>query len=123
MIVGIGIDMVDISRIRAAHARFGRRFFERILTSAELRELHGDGILYAAGRFAAKEAAVKALRTGFASGIGPRQIETLRLPSGAPGLRLLGPAQRLAQGLGVRAAHLSISHERAVAVALVVLEA
>lgn len=78
---------------------------------------------YIAGRFAAKEAAVKALGTGFSQDIGPRQIETGRTALGDPLLRFLDQALERAQSLGVRHCRLSISHERSVAVAVVILEA
>lgn len=124
MIVGLGIDLTELERIRAAHARFGRRFLEKFLAPGELAVLPGEprpSLL--AGRFAAKEAAVKALGTGFSGGIGPCEIEVTAAPSGAPGLVFHGKARQRAEQLGARKAHLSISHERSHAVAVVVLEA
>lgn len=78
---------------------------------------------YLAGRFAAKEATVKALGTGFSNGLGLQHIEVLRGPLGQPLLRLHGPALERARALGVTAAHISISHDRHAAIAVVVLEA
>ena len=76
-----------------------------------------------AGRWAAKEAAVKALGCGFSLGIGPRHIEILPTPTGKPELRFTGPALERARQLGVRHIHVSITHERTTAAAVVVLEA
>lgn len=124
MIVGLGIDMADLERIRRAHARFGRRFLEKILAPGEFAALpENPRASLLAGRFAAKEAAAKALGTGFSGGISPCEIEVLPAPTGAPGLVFHGQARQRAEQLGMRAAHLSISHERSHAVAVVVLEA
>ncbi len=124
MIVGLGIDMTELARIRAAHARFGHRFLERFLAPGELAALPPQpSVAFLAGRFAAKEAASKALGTGFSHGVCPRQIEVLPLSSGGTGLIFHGAADQRACLLGTRAAHLSISHERSHAVAVVVLEA
>ena len=124
MIVGLGIDMTELERIRRAHARFGRRFLEKFLAPGELAALPSEPRLsLLAGRFAAKEAAAKALGTGFSGGIGPCDIEVVAGPTGAPGLVFHSHARQKAENLGMRAAHLSISHERAHAVAVVVLEA
>ena len=123
MIVGLGIDMTELARIRAAHARFGRRFLEKFLAPGELAALAPHPpIAFLAGRFAAKEAAVKALGTGFAEGISMLDVEVLRRPSGQPELRLSGSAARRAEALGVKSMHLSLSHERDIAGAVVVLE-
>ena len=124
MIVGLGIDMTELERIRAAHARFGRRFLEKFLAPGELAALpETPRLSLLAGRFAAKEAAAKALGTGFSGGVGPCEIEVVTGPSGAPALAFHGRALRRGEQLGMRAAHLSISHERSHAVAVVVLEA
>lgn len=96
--------------------------FGKILTPAELAALPVRPLAYIAGRFSAKEAAVKALGTGFSAGIGPRQIEVAHAEQGAPQLRFLAQAEKLAQQLGVKRCRLSISHERSAAVAVVVLE-
>lgn len=123
MIVGLGIDIAELARIEAVHARFGRRFLEKILTPAELAALPSRPLSYVAGRFAAKEAAVKALGTGFSQGIGPRHIEIVHGNGGQPRLHLLEQALARGQSLGVKHSHISISHERHAAVAVVVLEA
>ena len=124
MIVGLGIDVTELERIRKVHARFGRRFLEKFLAPGELAALPQEPrISFLAGRFAAKEAAAKALGTGFSCGIGPSQMEVVVAPAGAPGLVFHGAAAERAASLGTRAVHLSISHERSHAVAVVVLEA
>mgnify|MGYP003619917442 FL=1 len=123
MIIGIGTDITELARIKASYDRFGERFLQKILTPDELKLVPENPIAYISGRFAAKEAAVKALGTGFNEGIGPLHIEVLRGPAGQPLLHLHGPALARAEALGMRAAHISISHDRNAAVAVVVLEA
>ncbi len=125
MILGLGMDLASLPRIRKSLERFGEHFCRRVLSGAELEllpEAPGARVAYVAGRFAAKEAAVKALGTGFAEGISMLDVEVLRQPSGRPELRLSGAAARRAQALGVKSMHLSLSHERDVAGAVVVLE-
>jgi holo-[acyl-carrier protein] synthase len=98
MILGVGSDLIDIRRIEAAIARFGDRFIDRIFTEAERRRCErraNPGPSYAR-RFAAKEAAAKALGTGFRSGVFWRDLGVVNMPSGQPGMRLTGGAlQRL----------------------------
>ena len=122
MIVGIGADIAEIARFRRAFERFGQVFLERILTPEELAVLPKNPLPYLAGRFAAKEAAVKALGTGFSQGIGPRQIRVAHTEEGAPRLIFQGRALEQARRLGVAHSWISISHERNYAVAIVVLE-
>src|ERR1700720_1505424 len=98
MILGIGSDMIDIRRIEQAMERFGDRFLERIFTDAERRKCDRRANRSAsyARRFAAKEAAAKALGTGFRDGVFWRDLGVVNLPSGQPGMRLTGGAlQRL----------------------------
>ena len=124
MIVGLGIDMTELERIRKVHARFGRRFLEKFLGPGELAALPAEPpAALLAGRFAAKEAAAKALGTGFSGGVGPCQMEVAHTPAGGPILVFHGAAAERAASLGTRAVHLSISHERSHAIAVVVLEA
>ncbi|MEG6503502.1 MULTISPECIES: holo-[acyl-carrier-protein] synthase [unclassified Desulfovibrio] len=123
MIVGLGIDIVELARIEKNLARFGRRFAEKILGPEELSAMPALTVNYVAGRFAAKEAAVKALGTGFSQGIGPALVETVATPGGKPQLRLHGAALQRARDMGVTACHVTISHDRSSAVAVVVLEA
>lgn len=126
MIVGMGTDIVEIGRIRAGLDRFGRRYAARILSPAELALLApGDGLPAAsrlAGRFAAKEAAVKALGTGFSNGICLHDVEILADALGKPRLVFAARAEARRQELGARRSHISISHERQYAVAMVILE-
>ena len=126
VVIGLGNDLCNIERIQSSIDRFGDRFINRIFTpleqaKANRRELTRTGTY--AKRFAAKEAASKALGTGFRDGLGPLHVEVLRGPAGQPLLHLHGPACRRAEALGMRNAHISISHDRNAAVAVVVLEA
>lgn len=125
MILGLGIDVVEIERIRRSLERFGRRFLDRMLTAGEIRDVGGamPAPHSVAGRFAAKEAAVKALGTGFSQGIGPTHMEVRRLSSGRPELIFHGPALLRCREMGVARSHLSLSHDRRTAAAVVVLEA
>lgn len=123
MIIGIGTDITDLSRIHAAYEKFGRRFLQKTLTHAEQALLPSSPVAFIAGRFAAKEAAVKALGTGFSRNIFFQHIEVLRGPQGQPRLYLTGPALEHARNLGMQTAHISISHDRNAAIAVVVLEA
>ncbi len=123
MILGVGLDITEVDRIRRSLERFGQRFTSRVLTPAEAASMPAnDAAPYVAARFAAKEAASKALGTGFAEGVTVKSIEVVRLPSGAPELRLHDAAKARAEALGVTRAHLSITHGRDVAAATVILE-
>lgn len=125
MILGLGLDLVSLPRMERSLERFGDHLLERVLTPAERAALPaapGARAAYVAARFAAKEAAVKALGTGFADGVGPRDVEVLSLPSGKPELRLRGAAGRRAENMGVARTHLSLTHERDAAAAVVILE-
>ena len=96
MMLGVGSDLIDIRRIEAAIARFGDRFIDRIFTEAERRRCErraNPGPSYAR-RFAAKEAAAKALGTGFRSGVFWRDLGVVNLPTGQPGMKLTGGALR-----------------------------
>ena len=125
MILGLGLDITTISRVERAWNKFGLRFARKILHATELESLAMRGsvsVQFLASRFAAKEAAVKALGTGFSEGIGLHDVETLPLPSGQPELRLRGKAAARAEALGVKSIHVSLSHELELAAAIVVLE-
>ncbi|MDY0203629.1 MAG: holo-[acyl-carrier-protein] synthase [Desulfovibrio desulfuricans] len=123
MIVGLGVDIVELARIEKSLTRFGRRFAEKVLSPEEMAAMPTLTVNYIAGRFAVKEAAVKALGTGFSQGIGPTLVETVATSGGKPQLRLHGAALQCARDLGVTSCHVSISHDRSSAVAVVVLEA
>ncbi len=124
MLVGLGIDLAELDRIAASLERFGDRFLDKVLTPAELDGLPpaGSRIPYVAARFAAKEAALKALGTGMAEGITLKDIEVERLASGQPLLRLHGRALERAEAMGARYFHLSLTHSRSTAGAVVILE-
>lgn len=124
MIVGIGVDVVDVERVRRIHDRFGSRFATRVLASWEYdgyrQAVDPAGLV--AKRFAAKEAAAKALGTGLGGGVAFRDIGVTHDGRGAPALRLTGGAAERAARLDVRCSHLSVADERSLAIALVVLE-
>ena len=125
MILGTGFDLTALPRIKALLEKHEERFLARILTSDELTALPGEParrVAYVAGRWAAKEAAVKALGSGFSAGIGFHDVEIVTQEGGRPELRLHGRAAELAEEKGVKALHVSISHERDMAGAMVILE-
>src|SRR6188472_4471540 len=112
----LGIDIVRVERIRAALERFGDRFSNRVLTPAERRYVRGRPETFA-GRWAAKEAVSKVLGLGV-RGIGWKDIEVERLPTGQPAIRLHGRAEQRAAQLGMGRIALSITHESDYAVAV-----
>ena len=122
MIVGIGIDVVEVARVEAMWSKYGMRFASRILAQEELTTFPAAAASYLASRFAAKEAAVKALGTGFAQGITMKQIAVVSGARGAPELAFYGTALERSNELGAARTHLSLSHERSTAVAVVILE-
>lgn len=126
MIVGLGIDVCELERVARIVERHGERFAKRICTPRELKEMPGGPesriIAFLAARFAAKEAASKALGTGFRQGVGFQNMEIRHLPSGKPTLHLHGASQAVAQALGAKASHVSMTHGRDLAAAVVVLE-
>jgi holo-[acyl-carrier protein] synthase len=124
VIFGIGIDMVEVRRVEAGLARYGRRFAERVLSPAEISEFDSSSrpAEFVARRFAAKEALVKAAGTGFRRGLFPRQISVAHDALGRPALRFSEQARLVLQELGVATSHLSISDERDYALACVLLE-
>ncbi|HTB13736.1 MAG TPA: holo-ACP synthase [Bryobacteraceae bacterium] len=124
MIVGSGVDLCEVGRIKDAIARHGRRFVERIYTDREIAYAESKANLYEryAARFAAKEAAMKALGTGMRGGVRWRDFEVTNLPSGRPTLQFHGKAAEWAEKLGVESISLSITHTAIQAMALVILE-
>jgi holo-[acyl-carrier protein] synthase len=124
MIVGSGIDIVSLARIGSLYQRHGARFLDKFLTAREMAAVAAlaHPVPRLAGRFAAKEAVMKALGTGWAHGVHFRQIEVLSAPSGQPTVMLSGAAAERCAALGGRVWHLSISHEQMMAVALAILE-
>ncbi len=125
MICGIGIDITEIERIEHVFQRHGMRFVKKILTHEEIEHLQKRGAIKAqalAARFAAKEAAAKALGTGFDHGITLKHMTLLNAPSGQPHLHFSGPAAIKMQELGANKIHVSITHGRDTASAVVILE-
>jgi holo-[acyl-carrier protein] synthase len=125
MIVGTGVDLAEVPRIRASIERFGPRFIERIYTPAEIAYVERKANRWEryAARFAAKEAGMKAIGTGWRHGVRWQDFEVANLPSGKPTLRLHGVAARVAAKLGVRNVSLSITHTAELGMAHVILEA
>jgi holo-[acyl-carrier protein] synthase len=123
MILGTGVDLAEVARIRAAVDRYGQRFIERIYTPAEIAyvERKANRFERYAGRFAAKEAGMKAIGTGWRRGVRWQDFEVANLPSGRPTLRLHGEAARIAAKLGVQSIQLSITHTAELGVAHVIL--
>lgn len=123
--MGIGLDVCELSRIGHSYDRFGDRFAQRILHPDEYEAMPVNRdicISYLASRFAAKEAAVKALGTGFSNGIGFADLAIAKEISGKPILRLYGKAAERAEALGARHVHVSLTHGRDIASAVVILE-
>ena len=124
MIVGTGIDIAEVPRIQLAIERFGQRFLERIFTEGEMNycDSKANRVERYAARFAAKEAAMKALGTGWNHGVRWRDCEVVRMPGGRPTIAFHGRAGEFAVKLGVKNAALSISHTEEQAIAQVILE-
>ena len=124
MIVGTGVDLAEVPRIRASIERFGARFIDRIYTPGEVAyvERKANRFERYAARFAAKEAGMKAIGTGWKRGVTWRDFEVANLPSGKPTLRLHGVAAEIASKLGVRNISLSITHTAELGMAHVILE-
>ncbi len=125
MLAGIGVDIAETARFERLQQRFGDRIARRILTRREFERylLRQRSATFLASRFAAKEAASKALGTGIARGVRFHDIEISNNPDGKPELSFHGRAAELLQQRGVRQSLLSLSDEKHYAVAMVVLEA
>ena len=124
MIVAVGIDIVEISRMEEAIARRGDRFCKRVFTESEREycEVRASRFSSYAARFAAKEAAMKALGTGWGDGVGWHDIEVFKGESGPPTVILRGRAMELFREMGARKIHLSLTHSRDIAMAQVIFE-
>lgn len=124
MIIGTGIDIAEVPRIAAAIERYGERFLRRVFTTAEIKycESKVNRTERYAARFAAKEAGLKAIGTGWKRGVGWHEVEVGREPGGRPTVVFSGKAGEFAARLGVRRALLSISHTAQYAIAQVILE-
>ena len=124
MILGIGFDLLEVSRMERLLDGHEDRFEGRVFTESELEDCQGraDRAQALAARFAAKEACLKALGTGWAHGLTFQQVEVVKTEGGRPLLRLTGAAKARAEALGVVSAHVSLTHQRGMAGAVVVLE-
>ena len=124
MIVGTGIDIAEVPRIRETIARHGERFLKRVFTEGEIQycESKANRVERYAARFAAKEAGMKAIGTGWNQGVRWRDIEVSRKPGGRPTLLLHGKAAEFAAKLGAHNIALSLTHTAEQAMAQVILE-
>jgi holo-[acyl-carrier protein] synthase len=124
MILGTGIDIIEVGRIREALQKHGAHFCDHVFTAEEqARAPGGEGRYpYYAGRWAAKEAVAKALGTGIGAACAWKDIAIRSDTAGKPGVRLTGAAANTQKNLGIRRVHVSISHERTHACAMAVAE-
>jgi holo-[acyl-carrier protein] synthase len=124
LIIGMGVDVAEVERIRGAIERHGEVFLRRIFTAKEREycERFKNKFERYAGRFAVKEAAMKALGTGWSRGVRWVDIEVARQKGGRPTLVLAGEARKIADRLGVKHMALSITHTAAQALAQVIFE-
>ena len=125
MIVGTGIDICEVPRLKhAMEATHGARLRDRVFTAREIAYAQRKANLYEryAARFAAKEAGMKALGTGWRGGVSWHDFEVTDLPSGRPTLQFHGKAKEIAERLGVRSVALSLTHTAEQAMAMVILE-
>jgi holo-[acyl-carrier protein] synthase len=124
MIVGTGVDLAEVPRIRASIERYGEKFIRRIYTPAEIAYVERKANKYEryAARFAAKEAGMKAIGTGWRRGVTWQDFEVANLRSGKPTLLLHGVAAGFAEKLGVKHVSLSITHTAGLGMAHVILE-
>ena len=124
LIIGLGVDIAEVGRIKAAIERHGETILRRLYTPAEREYCERFKNKYEryAGRFAAKEAAMKALGTGWRRGVRWQDLEVVREPSGRPTMALHGEAGEIAARLGVKRISMSITHTSAQAFAQVIFE-
>jgi holo-[acyl-carrier protein] synthase len=124
MILGVGTDLAEVDRIQHSVDRYGERFLTRIYTEREIayslrKKNYAERL---AGRFAVKEAGMKAIGTGWRRGVTWKDFEVVNESSGRPTLRLSGVAARVAEQLGTKRISLSITHTANIALAVVILE-
>jgi holo-[acyl-carrier protein] synthase len=124
MVIGIGIDIIEVARIQASYEKFGERFVNRILLPDEISYCLSHRVPgpFFAARFAAKEAISKAFGTGIGAQLGWQDMEVGRKPSGEPFVILHGRGQELLKARGGRAVLISLSHTQAHASAVAILE-
>ncbi len=122
-IAGVGVDIAAVSRFERILERHGERFIARICRPGEMRHQQPNRrAQHLGGLFAAKEAVLKALGTGWDRGVGFLQVEVTREAGGRPTIQLHGAAARRAHDLGASRVHVSITHDRGIAAAIAVLE-
>lgn len=124
MIIGLGIDLCRIERVGHFENRYGDRFLRRCFTPGEIAAIqrYKDKAEHYAGAIAVKEAASKALGTGWRQGVHWKNFEVAHLPSGKPTLRVHGKAAVIASQMGVKNINISITHDAGVAAAVVIFE-
>lgn len=125
MIIGLGTDLVEVNRIKALMERMGMERLDRVFSQEEITYCQAKGTnspIHLAARFAAKEALAKALGTGFAVGVRWKDVCVSHDETGRPRLQLEGYARELADGMGVREIHVSMTHTAKHAMATVILE-
>lgn len=124
MIKGIGTDLIELDRVARLYSAYGARLLQRLFTKEEQSYIAAwlDPVPRIAGRFAAKEAVMKALGTGWSDGVRWRDIEIARRPSGQPEVVLYGRSREIFEALGAGRAHCTITHSRDYAMAVVVFE-
>ena len=124
MILGTGIDLIEVARIAASYEKFGERFVNRVLLSGEIAYClaHKNPAPFLAVRFAAKEAVAKAFGTGIGAELGWQDIEVRRRETGAPYVVLHGKGEKIFVARGARQLHLSLTHTENYAAATAVLE-
>lgn len=123
-ILGTGVDLCEVERIRAAAERYGPRFLERLFTAKERAYVERKANKWEryAARFAAKEGGMKAIGTGWRHGVTWHDFEVINLPGGRPTLTFHGVAAQVAAELGVTAVHLSLTHTASLGMAHVIIE-
>lgn len=123
MIVGIGMDIVEVERIRTGIERYGKRFIERIFTDNEIDYCNNKKTSYIhyAGRFAVKEAFSKAIGTGFNKGLTWQDIETINSLSGKPEIITKGKAKDMLKELGIENTFVTITHTKTICAAVVII--
>jgi holo-[acyl-carrier protein] synthase len=124
MLLGTGVDLIEVERVAQSIERYGERFLNRIYTPREIaycnsKRLSAESF---AARFAAKEAGAKALGTGIGFGVTWKELEVGRALSGRPSLELSGRARQIAQQMGVRSISISLTHTARIAMAMVIME-
>ena len=124
MIFGVGTDIVELSRVQAAYDRFGEKFAQRILMDEEMELYHRSKrrVRFLAMRFAGKEAAVKAMGTGFAHGVWLRDVGIINNDWGRPLLVWSERGRRVCERLGIGGGHVSLTDEAGLIMAFAVVE-